>query len=114
MNSTIENTSARLLLDTGASITSLSSNLVRRLKLVPTGRSIRLGTANGIANARLYRIEQLRFGSVVLQDMVVAEIDLGNNRGFQGLLGTDALNQLKPQYSYVIDNHASALIFRKR
>ena len=114
IDSTIEQQSARLLLDTGASITSLSSDLIERLKLDPTGQSIRLSTANGITNARIYRVKQLRLGSLVLRDMLIAEINLSNNRSFQGLLGTDALNQLQPQYSYLIDNQESALIFRKR
>ncbi|MBL4674004.1 MAG: clan AA aspartic protease [Arenicella sp.] len=114
VDSTIERQSARLLLDTGASITSLSSQLIERLKLKPTGQSIRLSTANGVTNARIYRVKQLQLGSLVLRDMLVAEINLSNNRSFQGLLGTDALNQLQPQYSYLIDNQESALIFRKR
>lgn len=114
VSSTIERKPARLLLDTGASITSLSSQLVERLALEPTGQSIRLSTANGLTNSRIYRVKQLRLGGLVLRDMLVAEINLSNNRNFQGLLGTDALNQLKPQYSYLIDNREKALIFRKR
>jgi clan AA aspartic protease (TIGR02281 family) len=114
VDSKIEEQSARLLLDTGASITSLSSQLIEQLKLDHTGQSIRLSTANGVTNARIYRVKQLRLGSLVLRDMLVAEINLSDNRNFQGLLGTDALNQLQPQYSYLIDNQESALIFRKR
>lgn len=114
VESIIDRTSAPLLLDTGASITSLSSQLIERLELQPTGQTIRLSTANGVTSARIYHLKQLRLGSLVLRNMLVAEIGLANNRNFQGLLGTDALNQLKPQYSYLIDNQESALIFRKR
>ena len=114
VDTTIERKPVRLLLDTGASITSLSTELVSRLNLEPTGQEIRLSTANGITRSRIYKIKQLRMGSLVLRDMLIAEIDLSNNRQFQGLLGTDALNQLKPKYSYLIDNRESALIFRKR
>ncbi len=114
VDSNIERQPVRLLLDTGASITSLSSQLIERLNLEPTGQSIRLSTANGITSARIFRVKQLRLGSVTLRDMLIAEINLNNSRRFQGLLGTDALNQLKPQYSYLIDNQQSALIFRKR
>ncbi len=111
VNSSIEQRSTRLLLDTGASITSLSSNLVSRLGLADTGRSINLSTANGITQAKLYRVNRLQIGSVVLRNMIVAEIDLSSQSGFQGLLGTDVLNQLSPKYSYLIDNQRNALIF---
>lgn len=113
VKSVIERTPTSLLLDTGASITSLSAELIERLGLQATGQTIRLSTANGLSNARIFRLKQLRLGNLVLRDMLVAEINLTNNRNFQGLLGTDALNQLKPDYSYIIDNQQNALIFRK-
>ena len=109
----IERNPARLLLDTGASITSLSSDLIRRLKLQDTGRSIRLSTANGITNARLYKVNELSLGNVKLKKMIIAEIALSSRSSFEGLLGTDALNQLSPEYNYIIDNQKAALIFRK-
>lgn len=111
INSSIEQSSARLLLDTGASITSLSSAFIARLGLSDTGRSISLNTANGVTRAKLYRVRRLQLGSVVLRDMIVAEIGLSSQSSFQGLLGTDALNQLAPKYTYLIDNQKSELIF---
>jgi len=113
VNTTIEQNQTRLLLDTGASITSLSSDLIRRLKLEDTGRSIRLSTANGVTSSRLYKVDRLKLGSVELRNMIVAEISLSNRSSFAGLLGTDALNQLAPEYNYLIDNQKAALIFRK-
>ncbi len=114
VNSIIDRTAAPLLLDTGASITSLSTQLIDRLGLQPTGQTIRLSTANGITSARIYRLTQLKLGNLILRDMLIAEISLSSNGNFQGLLGTDVLNQLAPKYSYLIDNQQSALIFRKR
>jgi len=114
VNSRVDQKPVSLLLDTGASITSLSNTLIQQLNLRPTGQTIRLSTANGVTNSRIYQVKRLRLGSLVLRDMLIAEINLSNNRSFQGLLGTDALNQLQPQYSYLIDNQKSALIFRKR
>ncbi len=110
----IDRQRSRLLLDTGASITALSSALIERLDLTPTGQSIRLSTANGLTRARLYRVNRLSLGRLTLRNMIVAEIDLGRRGSFEGLLGTDALNQFKSQYSYVIDNQKNALIFRAR
>lgn len=103
-----------LLLDTGASITSLSTNLIRRLNLEPTGRSIQLNTANGVTRSKLYRARSVRLGQLSINDLIVAEIDLAQDSGFQGLLGTDVLNRINANYSYLIDNQQNALIFRRR
>ena len=103
-----------LLLDTGASITAISKDLIKRLKLEATGQVINLSTANGLTTSRLFRVDKLRLGRLYVEDSVVAEIDLGGSREFQALLGTDLLNQADPRYSYVIDNTKNALIFRWR
>lgn len=114
VNGSLRGTEISLLLDTGASITALNKSLIERLKLSPTGEVIRLNTANGETRSRLYKAENLRLGGVNITSAVVAEIELTNNVGFQGLLGTDLLNQADPRYSYLIDNAQNALIFRLR
>jgi len=114
VNTSINNRSTRLLLDTGASITALSSNLISRLNLEPTGQTIQLSTANGQTSAQLYRTQKLRLGRLQLSGLVVAEIELSQGERFDGLLGTDALNQINSDYSYLIDNEENALIFRRR
>jgi len=45
---------------------------------------------------------------------VVAEIDLGRDGEFEGLLGTDLLNRVNKDYAYLIDNQKNELIFRRR
>jgi len=114
LDTTVNNRRTRLLLDTGASITALSSGLIEKLDLRPTGRVIKLSTANGTREARLFKTEQLTLGRIQLNGLVIAEIGLGSNSGFEGLLGTDALNQIDGNYSYLIDNNENALIFRRR
>jgi predicted aspartyl protease len=114
IDASIERQGSRLLLDTGASITALSSELIRRLNLEPTGKSIQLSTANGLTIAKLYKVNSLSLGRLTLQNMIIAEIDLGQRNGFDGLLGTDALNKFKSRYNYVIDNQSKTLIFRPR
>lgn len=104
-----------LLLDTGASITAIDNRIVERLGLSPTGQIIQLSTANGIREARLYRVKQLQLGRFNLANHVIAGIDLGGDgQRFSGLLGTDLLNRLNPRYSYLIDNDQQALIFRPK
>ena len=103
-----------LLLDTGASITALSRELIDRLNLQPLNRQIRLNTANGSTLAELYQVERLQLGRLVLSDIVIADIDMGSTSNFQGLLGTDTLNKLRNDYDYVIDNGQKALIFKPK
>ena len=114
VNTRVEQLNTRLLLDTGASITALSRNLVDRLNLQPLNRQIRLNTANGTTTANLYRVERLQLGRLVLNDIVIADIDMGGTSNFQGLLGTDALNKLREDYDYLIDNGRKELIFRRK
>jgi len=114
VDSAIDGKQARLLLDTGASITSLSSQLISRLGLSATGNVVRLSTANGITESQLYLVKKLKLGRFTVNNLVVAEIDLNQNGRFQGLLGTDLLNKVGPNYSYLIDNENSRLIFRRK
>lgn len=100
-----------LLLDTGASITALDSALIAQLNLTPTGDNITINTANGTRIGKLYRVNDFRLGPFILQNHIIANIDLGKNSPFSGLLGTDVLNAVGDNYSYIIDNQRKALIF---
>lgn len=113
-NINFNNRPVPMLLDTGASITSLSAEAIQRLGLEPLGRSIQINTANGRTEAPLYRVKRISLGRFRIQDLVVAEIDLGRDNRFQGLLGTDLLNGVNQNYGYLIDNQKSELIFRRR
>ena len=114
IDSSIEGKKARLLLDTGASITALSPDLIARLRLSPTGDFVRLSTANGVTESQLYLAKRVQLGRVTVKDLVVAEINLGDSRHFEGLLGTDLLNKAGDNYSYLIDNENNQLIFRRK
>lgn len=113
-NVSFNNKPVRMLLDTGASITSMSADAIRRLGFEPIGRSIQISTANGLTAAPLYRADKVRLGRFNIEGLVVAEINLGREGQFQGLLGTDLLNKVNKNYGYLIDNQQSALIFRRR
>ena len=110
----INSRTATLLLDTGASITALSKDTIRRLKLAPSGQQIRLNTANGVTNSRLYVVNNITLGSFKVNNLLVAEIEMTGSEPFQGLLGTDLLNKLDPRYNYLIDNQRNALILRRK
>ncbi len=103
-----------MLLDTGASITSMSTAVINRLGFEPIGRNIQISTANGLTTAPLYRATKVRLGRFNIEGLVVAEIDLGRDGEFEGLLGTDLLNRVNKDYAYLIDNQKNELIFRRR
>lgn len=103
----------RLLLDTGASITTLSKDAIQRLGLKPSGNSVTLSTANGVRKSDLYRARNLQLGKFRLHDLLVAEIEIGSDERIDGLLGTDVLSQIDDRFSYLIDDRKNALIFRK-
>lgn len=98
-----------LLLDTGASITALSPDVIRRLNLKPNGQRIRLNTANGVRQSSLYIAKEIKLDKAIVKHLPIAEIDLGNNSRIHGLLGTDVLNQ----FNYVIDNQQEALVLKR-
>lgn len=110
----VNSRSVRMLLDTGASITALSANLISTLNLEPTGRYIQLTTANGVRRSQLFKSKTLQIGRFEINNLVIAEIDLSRSHGIQGLLGTDVLNKIDTQYSYLIDNQSNSLIFRRK
>ncbi|MBX2848305.1 MAG: retroviral-like aspartic protease family protein [Acidiferrobacterales bacterium] len=113
-NTEINNRQTTLLLDTGASITALSKEMINSLNLKPIGRTIQLNTANGVTQAKLYRADRISLGRLTIRNLTVAEIDLASNSQIHGLLGTDLLNQLNSNYSYLIDNQRNALIFQEK
>ncbi|RBP53282.1 retropepsin-like aspartic protease [Arenicella xantha] len=111
INALINGQTTPMLLDTGASITALSSQTIQKLGLKPTGRRIQINTANGARSAKLFFADTIRFGQMQLSNLEVAEIDLGSNSRFTGLLGTDALSAFNQDFDYAIDQRRNALVF---
>ena len=114
VKATINNQNLLLLLDTGASITSLSRSAINRLGLSDTGKTITLSTANGLRNSPLYTTKQLRLDNYRVNNLIVAEVDLPYSSKIDGLLGTDVLNHAGANFNYLIDNKNSQLIFREK
>jgi clan AA aspartic protease (TIGR02281 family) len=84
----------RLLLDTGASITTLTPNAARRLNLsVDSGRSISLATAGGLVSAPIIEVSGFTVGAARVERLQVGILPLVGNDGFDGLLGMNFLQQ---------------------
>ncbi|MGY0219810.1 aspartyl protease family protein [Endozoicomonadaceae bacterium StTr2] len=103
-----------LLLDTGASVTTLPPYLLQRLASTGNARRIgqvRLSTANGIRSTNLYRIKTLQLGGYELRDLDVAELPLDDGSGADGLLGMDILGLF--DFRLDQDSRTLTLISRK-
>ena len=84
----------RLLLDTGASITTLTPDAARRLNLrYDLRRSISLATAGGLVSAPLIEVSGLMVGEAEVDRLQVGILPLVGADGFDGLLGMNFLQR---------------------
>lgn len=102
-----------LMIDTGASVTSLSSDAFENLS---TRRHFnRLGTrlfntANGVTRGSVYRAQQLSLGEFDLEQVDLAILDFQQYDGIDGLLGMNVLQHFR----FEIDQDRQQLILKLR
>lgn len=103
----------KLLLDTGASYSSLSSHTIAQL--VRDQLAIKIGhnqvyTAGGTVEVDFYQLKNMTIGNFTVNDIIVAELDLESasdqDNNFDGLLGINFLNQ----FDFSIDQKTKKLI----
>ena len=99
--------SLRLLIDTGASMTMVSSGTLQRqgARYRDTGQSRIFNTANGPVRAPIYILETLSIGDWAVEQLEIGVLDLGGQAGIDGLLG---MNFLK-HFRFFIDQNESML-----
>jgi predicted aspartyl protease len=86
----------RFLIDTGATMTGLKIAILESIGAKRLEESTSVHTANGVTSMPVYRIEVLRLGPLVVEDLRVLGLqDLP--RGADGLLGMDVLDRLSGQ-----------------
>ena len=95
----------RLLIDTGASMTILTPDFLKRsnISYLDTGKKMLFNTANGQVNVSMYKIESLSLGEWQVNQMEIGVIPLDNETAFNGLLG---MNFLKHFQFYIDQNDA--------
>lgn len=90
----VDGVPTRFLVDTGATLTAVSSDTARAASLAPrrNGIPVQIRTANGAINAELTTIGTLRFGNIEATglDAVIAP-----NLGRTNVLGMNFLSRLK-------------------
>lgn len=85
--------SLRLLVDTGATITSLSTAVLETMGASRLSQRVRVNTANGVTEMATYRVESLQLGDVTVNDLTVLALPSAPG-GVDGLLGMDVLDRL--------------------
>lgn len=88
----------RLLVDTGASVTALSTDLLRRVNAEPLNRTTRVLTAGGAIQAELYRVPELVVQNQRFLDHRVLALDDAPSN-WDGLLGMDIIPTLDPNFA---------------
>ena len=104
---------ARLLIDTGASLTTMPSQLLQELKRKKQAARVgyvELRTAGGPRFSPLYSIKSFQIGEYLLKNLEVAELDMAVGEKADGLLGMNVLSRFRFQ----IDQERPALILIPR
>jgi len=94
IEASINGTKRRFLVDTGATLTALSQStaIEARVPQRTMRQMMRMRTANGIVDAELVTIGELRFGNIVARDLdAVVAPDLGETN----VLGMNFLSRLQ-------------------
>lgn len=101
---------ARLILDTGASMTSLSRAVAAAAGIQVTDKNVQLPmqTANGITMAPMVKLNSLRLGEVIINDLDVVLLNNWPDGEVAGLLGMNVLNR----FHWQIDATRSRLVLK--
>lgn len=99
--------SIRLLIDTGASMTILTPDVLeqRGIRYRDTGRTADFNTANGTVRAPVYTLDALSVGDWQVKQLEIGVLDLAGLSGVDGLLGMNFLNQ----FQFFIDQDETLL-----
>jgi len=91
----VNNSSMKFIVDTGASLVTISSNDAKRAGInYFSGQKATLQTANGATSAYRVKFDTVRLGEITLNNVDGAVVE-GNVMGEYGLLGMSFLNRLK-------------------
>ena len=83
-----------LLVDTGASITSLSRNALRQTNATDLGRTVEVRTAAGMVTTGMFQIPYVEIQGEVFRDLLVLQVP-AELPGLNGLLGMDVMQRMQ-------------------
>ena len=99
--------SIRLLIDTGASLTILTPDVLEQhgIGYQNTGRSGVFNTANGPVRAPIYKLDSLSVGDWQVSQLEIGVLDLSGGSNIDGLLGMNFLRH----FQFFIDQNEALL-----
>lgn len=100
----------RMLLDTGASISTISPAVASSNNLSLSAEKINLSTANGLIETPLLRNQQLSLGGLEIAQMNLSVVTLHDSIETDGLLGMDYLKH----FEFFIDQQTARLHLKPR
>jgi clan AA aspartic protease (TIGR02281 family) len=97
----------RLLIDTGASVTILTPDVLEHpgIRYQDTGRTRVFNTANGTVQAPVYILDSLTVGDWEVNQLEVGVLDLSGGPDINGLLGMNFLRH----FQFFIDQNKALL-----
>ena len=98
----------RLLIDTGASLTMLSSSVLEQggMHYQDTGRTAVFNTANGPIRAPVYKLDSLSVGDWQVNRLEIGVLDSDTGSNIDGLLGMNFLRH----FQFFIDQNEAMLL----
>jgi len=99
----------KMIVDTGASSTSVSSQVAFDIGLSPEGK-VTMSTANGLSEAWVGQVQSIRLGEAERKNIRVLVMENFGEDGTGGLLGLNFLNG----FNWQIDQQAGHLILRPK
>lgn len=107
----VDGQSIKLLLDTGASISGLTSNFLQQHPaMIKSQKPIQLNTASGTIDSFLFVVDSFTLDKITFNKHMLANLPMENFDHFDGLLGIDILGK----FDFVIDQNNAVLHLRKR
>ena len=100
-----------ILLDTGASVTTISERILSSLGYENPGNSVIVTTASGVISVRTKTIDKLRIGSLELEDINVYSHSFPDECFSDGVLGMNVLDMFN--FKADLDNLIIELETRK-
>lgn len=99
-----------LVVDTGASLTTIPSSMARQLGLLGSSKKrVKIDTAGGTIEAELVQLPSLQIGPITILRISAVIIDLPGSLGNKGLLGQNVLRRMNVQF----DSQNHKLVLRK-
>jgi clan AA aspartic protease (TIGR02281 family) len=108
----LSNTPVSLLIDTGASMTTITKTYYDTIKSLVNMRFQKdqtFLTANGETTGQIYRVNELKIGAYTIENIDIAVLDYPSSSHSSGLLGMDVLRHFK----FEIDQQKNLLYLQK-